>query len=197
MRGILLVLALLVSGCSLKPDAENSGIITNYMIPLPTNIKQVKKIKKNVKISKPMAPNFLYTNEIIYTKGDGIYGSYLYNFWSEIPAKQIEFILANALSGVFENVVLGPSVIEVDMSIESRVEIFEYYVKGEKSQVKFKGSLFLVDIKSGQVLKSKDFFITKNVPEVDPKGIVKGFGEVMKIFSDEVVDWLSFTKSSQ
>lgn len=191
MRYILLAIILLLSGCSLKPDTENSPIITKYLIPLPENIKpQQKKFNINIKISNLVAPNFLYTNDIVYTKGDGIYGSYLYNFWGEIPSKQIEFMLANALSLVFKNVVVGSSAIKTDISLESRIEIFDYFINEKSSKVRFKGTLFLVDLNSGKVIKSRNFFITQNVKEKNPKGIVRGFGRVMRLFSYEIIYWL-------
>ncbi len=197
MRYIFFVLVIFLSSCSLKPSAKDVQIIDKFLIPIPQNIQNLdKKIDKNVKISQIVAPKFLYTKNIIYTKGDGIYGSYLYSFWEESPAKQLEFILSNSLSSVYKNVFIEPSIAKADLALESKVEVFEYFLHEEKSKVKFKINLFLIDLRDFSVIKSKDFYIVENVKEKNPKGIVAGFKKVIKRFNEEVFIWLSKTSQN-
>lgn len=194
MRYVLVILALFFSACSIKTELQQDSITNNYMITSPTLDKvSDKKYGGSIKIALPVAPQILYTNNIIYTLGDGKYGSYLYNFWEETPAKQLQFLLANILrqSNLYSTVIVAPTQIDNDLTLESRVEKFDYYLKGDVSKVRLHVNLFLVNADTKSVVKSRYISIDQPVENKNPKGIVTGFSKAVQIMSEDIFRWLN------
>lgn len=195
MKWILVFLVLFLSSCSLLPELKENSTETKFMMMYPEIEKQNVQTNKTIKIILPTAPQFLYTYDITYTKGDGIYGAYLYNHWDETPAKQLQFLLANALtqSGIFKNVVIDPSKSDFGLSLESRVDRFEFFAKSSNSEVRIDMILYLVDSQENSIIKSKRFMIRQKVTNISPKGVVMGFNEAIVKLDNEVIEWLRVT----
>lgn len=187
----LIFLVLILGGCSLKPELQDDSITNKFLITQP-KIEQKSKVKinKTLKISMPVAQRYLYTYDITYTKGDGVYGSYLYNFWDETPVKQMQFLLSYIISQseIFSNIIIGPSQITNDLTLESRIDALWY--NSSTSKVYLHVTLFLVDSISKKVIKSGTFKINQKVSYESPKGVVNGFNIAMQTLSLQIISWL-------
>lgn len=190
MRWLIFVV-LILGGCSLKPELQDDSITNKFLITLPKiEHKSKNKIDKTVKISLPVAQRYLHTYDITYTKGDGVFGSYLYNFWDETPVKQFQFLLSHTLSKseIFPNIIIGPSQITNDLTLESRIDALWYNSKKEK--VSLHVTLFLVNSISKKVIKSRAFKIDQDVPYENPRGVVIGFNKAVQTLSLQIISWL-------
>lgn len=193
MRYIALVVFAFFTACSIKPDAENSSLSKTYLIDYShiEAVEESKRLDKSVQISIPNAPIYLKTYNITYTKGDGDYGSYLYNHWSETPAKQLQFLMANATreSKIFQNVIIAPSIINSDFTIESRIDKFEYFINTDESHVNVQVDVFLVDNETKKA-HSRYFKLQTDVKDINPQGVVTGFNKTMQEFDKELIKWI-------
>lgn len=191
MKWFIILILIFLGGCSLKPELQDDSIMSKFLITQPVIEKKAKiKINKTLKISLPVAQRYLYTYDITYTKGDGVYGSYIYNFWDETPVKQIQFLLSHILSQseIFSNVIIGPSQVTNDLSLESRIDMFEYNASTNK--VSLHVTLFLIDSNHKKVIKSKAFKLDEKVSSKNPKGVVNGFNKTMQTLSTQIISWL-------
>lgn len=197
MRYLAIIFIFFISGCTIKTQLQQDSVTNKYMIAYPTlKAPNHQSYSESIKVSLPVAPQFLYTSNITYTLGDGNYGSYLYNFWGETPAKQFQFILANILrlSGHFASVIISPTQIDNALTLESRIEKFDYFLKDDVSKVRLHVNLFLVNADTKSVVKSRYFLIEQKVKNKSPKGIVEGFSKAMQILGEDILLWLNDDK---
>ncbi len=183
----VLFLILILQGCSLKPNMENSATIQKYIIKKPSLNENSVKIDKTIKVALPVAPSYMFTKQIVYTTKDGLHDAYVYNLWDENLVSQIQFLMAFTLNKAYKNVILSPSSANYELSFESRIETFEF--NESREEVDLLVRVFLLD-KNRNIIKSKSFHEVKKVHEVNPKGVVKGFSEVYQKVSEKILKWI-------
>lgn len=190
----LLFIAFLFVSCSIKPDVDSTTQIDRYRLLTP-KISKTKKppLQKTLKIALPVAPKFLYTDKIAYMQKDGSFGFYQFSKWDESVAKQLQFLFANSIrqSGLYENVIVSPSLIKNDLLLESRIDTFVYLYDKQSSQIQIDINLYLIDSTTKKAAKSKYLSIRENVEANSPQKIMLGFHRATRVLNQKIIIWLN------
>ncbi|MCK9161351.1 MAG: hypothetical protein GX118_06145 [Arcobacter butzleri] len=190
---ITLVFCTLIFGaCSYKSVTKEQN---NFrLMESSYNIaKEHPTINKILQVKKPTGVGYIYNKDLIYSKDDGVYQSYVNNFWDEPLYKQIESRVVFELNkaNVFITTLPSISSIKSDLLLEMVVYDFYQIVKEDNSKVKIQITLNLVDKKTKDLISSKNFLVEKELNSITPKEALNSYNQAFEEFIEKAIHWLN------
>ncbi|MDY0365840.1 MAG: ABC-type transport auxiliary lipoprotein family protein [Arcobacteraceae bacterium] len=155
--------------------------------------KEYPTINKILQVKKPTGVGYIYNKDLIYSKDDGVYQSYVNNFWDEPLYKQIESRVVFELNkaNIFITTLPSISSIKSDLLLEMVVYDFYQIVKEDNSKVKIQITLNLVDKKTKDLISSKNFLVEKELNSITPKEALNSYNQAFEEFIEKVIHWLN------
>ena len=191
MRTLLLILAILLSGCSVTTPS-----MTHYRIDPNMQIKpsQVPMQKYSVKVIPIFSNSSLSNNAMHYRVGEYKEYTYTQASWVESPNRAVANRLTQALadSKLFNGVYSYKSINKGDLVLEVDLGEFiqSFDEQNKTSSVKAAMHLHLIERDSGKLIASKNFVKTLQSKTLDAKGGVAGLNMVLGEMMEETVAWL-------
>lgn len=191
MRTLLLILAVLLSGCSVTTPS-----ITHYRIDpnLQITPSQVPMQKYSIKVTPTFSNSSLSNNAMHYRVAE--YKEYTYSqaSWVESPNRAVANRLTQALaeSKLFNGVYGYKSINKGDLVLEVDLQEFiqSFDEENKVSSVKAAIGFHLIERKSGKLIASKTFVKTLQSKTLDAKGGVAGLNIALGEIMEETVVWL-------
>ena len=192
MRAVLIILALIFSGCTtIKPSVAQYGIEID---DLKINGSALGFKERSLKISKAFAKSSLSSRAMEYTEPDNRVFAYSQSQWQESPSTMIESILLKSIreTGLFKSVHPSKSRIKSNFILETNIEKFmQFFGKGLKeSHVEVVLNLSLIDAKTNTVFKSRTFRSKVKTKSPDAQGGVDAFEAALFEIMLQNIEWL-------
>lgn len=183
----MIVISLLLSGCSIKETALKPY---NYTLEPIVKLERFSEHNQEiVKVARIDGPSGLNTRAILYKK-DGAMQPYKYGTWSETPSLKLQHLITESLQDQnhFQSVVIGNSMASNTLVLEPLLQNFEEVFVDDTSYVHVGLRFRLIEIKSGQVLGSIKLISKKEVTNTNgAAGTVDAFNlataEIIKSLS--------------
>lgn len=193
MRAIIIILAMLFSGCTTtKPSVVEYRVVIDALKinNIATGCKD-----KSLKISDAFSSNSLMSLNMDYTESNNRVFSYSQAQWQESPNSFItmEFLKSIRNSGLFESVHSSKSRIKSNLILETNIEEFmQFYSEDMKeSHVNIAVSLTLVDAKTNVVISTKTFNSKVAAKSLDAKGGADAVNLALFEIISQNIEWLS------
>jgi ABC-type uncharacterized transport system auxiliary subunit len=187
----IVLIAAIFSGCSLKSVSKP---IVQYAIEDNTKvIKETKAVNKVLKISRLKSPEYIQNSSIWYQNSSFEMNSYLYAKWNEDFVNMIENNIASTVydSGLFKSTFTKYSKIRADLLLEGEIiESLQKIGSDGSAEVSFSIRLYLIDSENSKLIGSKEFVYLKKCTDVNVKGAVIAYNEIVKNLNKDVVIWL-------
>lgn len=193
MRVILVILAILLSGCTtIKPPvAEYNIALKDIKINGSSSACQ----DKSLKILKAFSSNSLNSVKMDYVDSSGRVYSYSQSQWQESPSDIVTSLLLENIrdSKIFSTLHPSKSRVKSDFILETNIEKFmQFYSSDMKaSHVEVTLSLSLIDAKTNSVVASKTSTSQVNTTTVDANGGVKAFETALLEIVSKNIEWLN------
>lgn len=193
MRAILIIFAILFSGCAtIKPPIAEYNIVTK---DIEINENAVGCKNRSLKVLRAFSSNSLASLKMDYTEADSRAYSYSQSQWKEPPSSMITSLLLENIrkSELFSSLHLAQSRVKSDFILETNIEEFmQFYSNDLKdSHVKVTFNLSIIDAKTNSVMASKTFSSQVNTKTADAKGGVEAFEEALFEIITKNIEWLS------
>ncbi len=178
-----------IAGCSVK---EVEKPIKSYMLSVVDVRKGDKSGVKVLKIERFKSPAYLDSRYIWYQKDHAEMNPYVYSQWSENFGNILLNNLTKTLyeSKIFKSVFMKYSKIDADYTLEGEIDKAVQNIEDKSAYVNFGIRLYLVRNEDSKLIGSKYFSYKKRCDEVDSKGAVKAYDEIIKKLDKDVVTWL-------
>ncbi len=186
-----LLLALLISGCSLRPEAK-PPITQYYLDPSIALACTPSTIDKALRLNFVKGPEAVSREGIAYTRPGLQSGDYLYSRWKQPPSEAISTALYTVLKDkeIFSRLIYDNSLISSELTLDIKVLQFEHRFEDEKNasaMITFNAMIY--DTQTRALLASRLF--RSNVPSKTPdaKGGVKALNKALGQLLSELICW--------
>jgi len=193
---ILLSIGLLGSGCATKPVPE----IITYTLDVVAREKinpSEKPVTGIIKVAIPQSSAAIMSRQILYQDKGNIQNAYLYSRWSEIPNKMLAQLLLAYLNQkqVFSTVLPTYSKGREEFLLESTLSEFYHHINADGSSTgRVRIKFYLIDVKLGQVVATKEIFSDINASSLDARGAVSALNTASQDIAIELAEWLATVK---
>lgn len=123
-------------------------------------------------VNPPHAAAGFDSGRIIYVRQAHKLEYFSHSEWVDPPARMLAPLLVGALtkSGAFRAVALSPSAAAGDLRLDTEIVRLQHEFDSSPSRVRFTLRAYLVDVKTRQVLASREFNATVPAASEDPYG---------------------------
>ena len=193
MKYILILLALLLTGCTLHSPLVSEYRISPEIQEQTLNSSSCKS--KSIKIAHVFSPSSLMSKKMNYTQDEHKEFTYNESEWSQSPARSITAELLTSIrdTKIFKNVSNFKSRSRSQLILETNVEDFIQHYKDEnrESFAKVTLSFSLVDTKTSNTLDSITISKEVEVDTLDAEGGVVALNHALSLVLQENNTWLN------
>lgn len=190
---ILIFTSLILSGC-----IQNTvPAIDLYTINIPCGIDKpiVKKAAAGtvLKVSIPKSTSSIMSRNILYQKDEYSQNPYAHSNWNDTPNIMLGRVFLSCInkSSIFQSVLPSYSKGKSDFLLESNLMEFYHHINTDgSSEGRVKVEFYLIDLKSGNVISTNEFFSKVSSKTLDAKGGVKALNYATKSIANSLVRWL-------
>jgi len=187
----VLALAMLIGGCTaLQPAPVESP---NLHLLEASVVARTAPEKRDlvVEVGTPRAWPGFDTPRMAYVQRSHELDYFANNRWADTPARMLGPLLARALeqTGSFRAVVQPPTVVPVDLRIQSELIRLQQNFAVKPSRVELSLRIQLVDVRGKRVLGTRTFEETETAPTDDPHGGVTAANAALERVLGQVVDF--------
>jgi len=190
MRSIVIVIMLLLSGCSMKEAA----VMKVYTLATPTvsPASSGQYRHKILKVAYPLSLKEKLLDGIRYSYSFSDSGVYMNSRWSNTLGKLLQGSMVQILtqSRLFKIVLPFASDVDENLRLESTVFDFSHHVRGTESYAIVSIQCTLVNAETGTLTKAKRFSYKEYTSTTDAKGYVEATNRIMAKFSADLIVWL-------
>ena len=182
-----LLIALLISGCTLKQEV---GQTNSYSIDFNSENSSYKNIGKSILIEEPLVNKSFNSRAIFYSQKPYLFEEYAKNRWINLPSSMIHNSLLESFqsSNVFSLVSVEDAKIKYDYVLKTNVIKIYHEINADKSYVILKINFDLV--KDKELVKTfsydKKVLVAQNKPYEFVNSLNKTFEEIMKELLKEI-----------
>ena len=182
-----LLIALLISGCSLKQEVTDTN---SYSIDFNSKNSSYKNIGKSILIEEPLVNKSFNSRSIFYSTKPYLFEEYAKNRWINLPSSMIHNSLAESFqnSNLFSLVSLEDTKIKYDYVIKTSVIKIYHEVNGDKSYAILKIKFDL--LKDKTLVKTMDYdkkvLVLQNKQYEFVKSMNKSFEEIVEELIKEI-----------
>lgn len=192
-RLLAITLMAILSGCAAQTTPE----ITSYTIALTTHpdVPEGKKpfFNKILKVTLPKSSSAIMSRDILYQGKDYALNAYAYSSWSETPNRMLGNLFISSIrnSNAFRVVLPVDSRGKGDYILESTIYEFHQNINDANSaDARIRIMFYLIKIKSGDVVSSKELAASVPTVSVDVKGGVGALNKASNSISARLNEWL-------
>ena len=182
-----LLIALLISGCTLKQEV---GQTNSYSIDFNSKNSSYKNIGKSILIEEPLVNKSFNSRSIFYSTKPYLFEEYAKNRWINLPSSMIHNSLVESFqnSNLFSLVSLEDTKIKYDYVIKTSVIKIYHEVNGDKSYAILKIKFNLLKDKTlvKTIKKKKKVLVLQNKPYEFVKSMNKSFEEIVEELIKEI-----------
>ena len=186
---VSLLLAILLSACSLLPASEQVQI---YRLPTGTLASnQPETLNWSLRLMTPSANQMLDSVRIAVIPEGNLLTNYKGIRWSERAPVLLRDRLLDAFQtdGRLQTITSDTSTFNVDVELTSELSAFQSEYRNGKPEIRIILDMHLVNSQSQQVITSHRFDVRQSSKNSDTKSVVQAFGLACDSLSREVVDW--------
>lgn len=182
-----LLIALLISGCSLKQEVTDTN---SYSIDFNSKNSSYKNIGKSILIEEPLVNKSFNSRSIFYSTKPYLFEEYAKNRWINLPSSMIHNSLAESFqnSNLFSLVSLEDTKIKYDYVLKTSVIKIYHEINGDKSYTVLKIKFDL--LKDKTLVKTIDYdkkvLVSQNKPYEFVKSMNKSFEEIIEELIKEI-----------
>lgn len=182
-----LLIALLISGCSLKQEVTDTN---SYSIDFNSKNSSYKNIGKSILIEEPLVNKSFNSRSIFYSTKPYLFEEYAKNRWINLPSSMIHNSLAESFqnSNLFSLVSLEDTKIKYDYVLKTSVIKIYHEINGDKSYTVLKIKFDL--LKDKTLVKTVDYdkkvLVSQNKPYEFVKSMNKSFEEIIEELIKEI-----------
>ena len=176
-----LLIAVLISGCSLKQEV---GTINSYSIDFNSKNKSYKNIEKSILIEEPLVNKSFNSRAIFYSQKAYLFEEYAKNRWINLPSSMIHNSLFESFqsSNIFSIVSFEDVKIDYDYVLKTNVIKIYHEINENKSYVILKINFDL--LKDKELVKTfsydKKVLVKENRPYEFVNSLNKTFEEIIE-----------------
>lgn len=193
MRTVLIILALLMSGCAtVKPPITEYRVVTeSFKADKVSNSCR----DKSLKVAQAFSSNSLMSLNMDYTESDNRVFSYSQSQWQESPNDSITSQLLKNIreAGIFSSVETSKSRSKSSLILETNIEEFmQFFSKDMKTSYAYVAiSLALIDSKTNSVIATKTFSSRVDAKTLDAQGGVEALNSALSKTVSQNIEWLN------
>ena len=182
-----LLIALLISGCSLKQEVTDTN---SYSIDFNSKNSSYKNIGKSILIEEPLVNKSFNSRSIFYSTKPYLFEEYAKNRWINLPSSMIHNSLAESFqnSNLFSLASLEDTKIKYDYVLKTSVIKIYHEINGDKSYTVLKIKFDL--LKDKTLVKTIDYdkkvLVSQNKPYEFVKSMNKSFEEIIEELIKEI-----------
>jgi len=189
---LALLFSFLLSGCS-----TTYPVVTEYRINTKLNVEKVQSSKckdKSIKVAQAFSSSLLMSLDMNYGVGDDKQFSYSQSQWALSPNNAMSAELVDMLRkmDIFQTVQIPKSRTRNDLILESSIDEFMQYYNEEENRsfVKVKISLSVIDTKTLQAIETKSFAKELEASSLDSSGGVKALNLALENLLMDSAKWI-------
>jgi len=190
MKIVLLLGALLLSGCSFK----EAPVMKVYTLVTPSIAPVVSAQYRNkiLKVSYPVAVNEKLGDGMHYSYSLTDRGAYLNSRWANDVGRLLQGNIIQTLfrARLFKVVVPYTSDLDENLRLEAIVFDFSHHVRGKASYAVVSMQFTLMNAETGKLIKARRFSYREATPTTDAKGYMEATNRIMAKLSRDLADWL-------
>ena len=175
-------------GCTKEPALKFYSLDTPTVSPVYANIFK----NKSIKVTYPQSLKSKVSQKMNFSYSSVDSGYYQNSEWSNNMRKLLQGTFVEVLdeSRLFKVVLSDTSTVKEDYRLESTIFAFQHRVRGEHSDAIVSIQFNLLNIETGNLLKSKRFSYSEATPTTDAKGYASATNVAVSKLSSDLVDWL-------
>lgn len=194
---LLLMVAILLSGCGALPSRPSEAIQTFVLSQqLLAEDRTDKPRQGTLLVNLPRTQSGFNTQQMAYVTRDHELSYFAVNQWADTPAHMFLPLLVKAIerTNQWEAVVQMPSPVRGDYQLISENLLLQQEFTQEPSRVRIHLRLQLIRLNQYQVLATKEFTVLENAKSDDPYGGVQAANDAAERLLKHVSDWVSLCR---
>jgi cholesterol transport system auxiliary component len=187
---IPLLSAILFSGCAVKKAAPlDRYTLTTVEIKKHYHSRHGEQV---LKVAYPQSLKESMSTKMHFSYSSIEQGVYQNSVWANKLPKLLQGVVISTLqqSGLYRAVVSASSSVNEDLKLESMIYDFSHHVRGDVSYAVVAIRFSLIDVNSGELLRTKAFTYREPTPTVDAKGYVTATNKIMERLMKDLIIWL-------
>lgn len=188
MKYFVLLLALMLSGCSmLKPVVESEK--STYMIqPSKVNVVKARQSAKTLLVSRPRAAAGFDTDKMAYVLKPYEVAYFTKNRWADEPSHMLQPLIIQALQNThhFHGVVTAPFTGNSNLRLDTQLVYLAQNFMSKPSYIECKLRVQLIDSDSEDLIAAKQFSYEEQAPTPTPYGGVIATNRVAEKFLQDL-----------
>lgn len=184
---ILVTLSILLAGCF--SPVKTTPMSTYALIPNTSKLaKSSSHVNASMLVASTHAEPGYTTSKMVYVLIPYKLKAYANNAWTSPPSAMFAPMVASSLRDMsyFKSVVNGPFAGSVDYILYTTIEVLQQEFMQPISQVRLKVFASILDVKSNQVIASKEFSQQAPAPGNDPYSGVLATNVVANTVADQI-----------
>lgn len=184
------LICLICSGCSIMKPVPTHPTNTYELTALATvKQKQPKATAASLFINNTLTSPGYETSGIAYSKTPYQLAYFSRNRWIAPPAQLINKSLVNSFqqAGYFKYIVTPPYIEQHDLRLDTRLVELKQDLQTQPSQVIIKLQAQLIDVKTQQIIASKQFTVTKPISQNNPQAVVMATNEELTQLLNQLI----------
>jgi len=133
------------------------------------------------------------SRNILYRNNEYSQNPYAHSYWNDTPNTMLGRVFLSCInkSSIFQSVLPLYSKGKSDFLLESTLMEFYHHINTDgSSEGRVKVEFYLIDLKSGSVVATNEFFSKVSSKTLDAKGGVKALNDASKSITSSLVSWL-------
>ncbi len=194
----LCFLCLLLTGCA----TQKLPPVTEYALApkMMSSHQPEQTVPLTIKLSPIVASQVYMTPDFYYVDDSYQRNPYAYSRWIDAPVRMLRLVLQDGLeqSGLFEAVLPPSSILPADLQLETTLYDFSHHVgTGSSSEAVVRIRFYLVDVRKGKILGSRQFVSHTPSASKDAKSGVAAINISVSDILEELISWLAATVSDK
>lgn len=188
---LVVPLLLLLAGCGGIPDTSYYTVVPQFETPVLGNNHQPAPTK-TIRVERFTADILYEDDRIIYRESEYEVKYYNYRRWAATPRYLVTDRIVDNLrqSGLFHEVLSGPSLNKTDFLLSGRLLAFEEWDRGEQWFGTAAITVQLREANSGDLLWSGEFRHETPANQKLPSAVVAAISHSLQQCANEVIDSL-------